>query len=105
MRLYEIVNDLVARGRLSGSARPDYVHDVADVRTLAPILYPGKILNAAVNFYSHVAEIVPDSYLRPGTPEERAAARRARRENRGVPSMRATWSGPWRVVPSTYNGH
>ena len=79
VRLYEIVNDLVANDRLIGSLRPTYVHDVADVQTLAPILYPGKILNAAVNFYSHVNET--------GNPDERAAARRARRENRGVPYL------------------
>jgi 2-keto-4-pentenoate hydratase/2-oxohepta-3-ene-1,7-dioic acid hydratase in catechol pathway len=42
-------------------------------------MYPGKILNAAVNFYSHVNET--------GTPEERAEARRQRRENRGVPYL------------------
>ncbi len=78
-RLYEIVNDLVAEGRLSMGARPDFIHDVEDVRTLPPIMYPGKILNAAVNFYSHVDET--------GTPEERAEARRARRENRGVPYL------------------
>ena len=79
VRLYEIVNELVANNRLIGSLRPTYVHDVADVQTLAPILYPGKILNAAVNFYSHVNET--------GNPEERATARRARRENRGVPYL------------------
>jgi 2-keto-4-pentenoate hydratase/2-oxohepta-3-ene-1,7-dioic acid hydratase in catechol pathway len=79
LRLYELVNDLVAAGRLAGSGRPDYVHDVDAVRTLAPILYPGKILNAAVNFYSHVNET--------GTPAEIAAARRQRRENRGVPYL------------------
>jgi 2-keto-4-pentenoate hydratase/2-oxohepta-3-ene-1,7-dioic acid hydratase in catechol pathway len=78
-RLYEIVNDLVANNRLTGARRPGYVHALADVRTLAPILYPGKILNAAVNFYTHVNET--------GTPEEIAAARRERRENRGVPYL------------------
>ena len=78
-RLYEIVNDLVANDRLAMDSRPDFVHDVEDVRTLPPIMYPGKILNAAVNFYSHVDET--------GTPEERATARRARRENRGVPYL------------------
>ena len=77
-RFVEIVNFLVANNRLS-SARPGYVHDVKSVRTLAPILYPSKILNAAVNFYSHVNEA--------GTPEEQAAARRARREQRGVPYL------------------
>ncbi len=78
-RLSEIVADLVANDRLTGSQRPDFVHDVADLRTLPPIMYPGKILNAAVNFYSHVEER--------GTPEERTAARRERRENRGVPYL------------------
>ncbi len=77
-RLYEIVNDLVANDSL-GSDRPDYVHDVGDVRTLPPIMYPGKILNAAVNFYSHVEES--------GTPEEREEAARLRREERGVPYL------------------
>ena len=78
-RLYEIVTDLVVNDRLSGNARPDFVYDVDDLRTLPPIMYPGKILNAAVNFYSHVNET--------GTPEERAQARRQRRENRGVPYL------------------
>ncbi len=77
-RLYEIVNHVVAANLLAGN-RPDYVHEVSDVRTLPPILYPGKILNAAVNFYSHVDES--------GSDEERTAARRARRENRGVPYL------------------
>jgi 2-keto-4-pentenoate hydratase/2-oxohepta-3-ene-1,7-dioic acid hydratase in catechol pathway len=78
-RLYEIVNDLVAGNRLTGASRASYAYGLDQVRTLAPILYPGKILNAAVNFYSHVNE--------QGTPEEIAAGRRARRENRGVPYL------------------
>lgn len=77
-RLYEIVNHLVAGNRLTAS-RPEYVHDLKAVRTLPPIIYPGKILNAAVNFYSHVNEA--------GTAEEQAAARRQRREQRGVPYL------------------
>ena len=77
-RLYEIVDDLVEGGGLDGS-QPGFVHALEDVRTLPPILYPGKVLNAAVNFYSHVNEA--------GTPEERAEARRQRRENRGVPYL------------------
>jgi 2-keto-4-pentenoate hydratase/2-oxohepta-3-ene-1,7-dioic acid hydratase in catechol pathway len=78
-RLYEIVGDLVRNNRLTAKPRPDYIFDVASVRTLPPIIYPGKILNAAVNFYSHVNET--------GTPEEIAAARRQRREQRGVPYL------------------
>jgi hypothetical protein len=54
-RLVEIVNHLAADNRLT-TARPAYVHDLKAVRTMAPILYPSKILNAAVNFYSHVNE-------------------------------------------------
>ena len=78
-RLQEIVNHVVAGGRLAGRDRAGYVHDVSGVRTRPPILYPGKILNAAVNFYSHVNE--------GATPEERAAEMRRRREERGVPYL------------------
>lgn len=78
-RLYEIVNDLVADEALAADGRGEFVHDVEDVRTLPPIMYPGKIMNAAVNFYTHVNET--------GTPEEIAEARRQRRENRGVPYL------------------
>lgn len=77
-RLYEIVNHLVASDSL-GKSRPDYVHDLDDVRTLPPIMYPGIILNAAVNFYSHIEEA--------GTEEARQEARRLRREQRGVPYL------------------
>ncbi len=78
-RLYEIVNHVVGNNLLTGSGRADYVHAVADLRTRPPIMYPGKILNAAVNFYSHVSE--------GATPEERAAEQRRRREERGVPYL------------------
>ena len=78
-RIYEIVTAAVTNNRLSGQGRPVYIHDVADVRTLAPILYPGKILNAAGNFYSHVCEGC--------TPEEQAESDREHRENRGIPYL------------------
>ena len=78
-RLYEIVNHLVANNQVTGSGRAAYIHNVSDIRTLPPIMYPGKILNAAVNFYSHVNEA--------DTPEKQAAARRQRREQRGVPYL------------------
>ncbi len=77
-RLYEIVNDIVANTRLAATPRPAYVHDLASVRTLAPI-QPRKILNAAVNFYSHVGE--------GGTPEEQKKAAAERRRTRGVPYL------------------
>lgn len=77
-RLYELVTHLVENDMITG-ARPDYVYDLAEVETLPPIMYPGKILNAAVNFFSHVNET--------GSEEDRAEARRQRRENRGVPYL------------------
>ena len=78
-RLYEIVNELVAGNRLSGAARADYVHALEDVKILPPILYPSKIMNAAVNFYTHACE---------GCTEEELQARtRERQENRGVPYL------------------
>jgi len=78
-RLYEIVNDLLADNRLSGSERASSVHDVEDVRILPPIMYPGKLMNAAVNFYTHACE---------GCTEEDLVARtRERQENRGVPYL------------------
>jgi len=77
-RLYEIVNDTVLNNRLDGDL-PDYIHNLNEVDTLPPLMYPGKIMNAAVNFYTHVNET--------GTPEEVAASRLARRENRGAPYL------------------
>lgn len=77
-RLYEIVNWMAAGNMIDGN-RPSWVHRVEDVGTLPPIMYPGKILNAAVNFYSHVNET--------GSDADRAEARRQRRENRGVPYL------------------
>lgn len=78
-RVYEIVNWLVEEGKLSGGGRPGYVYPVADVDIRAPIQYPSKIMNAAVNFYTHACE---------GCTEEQLAQRtRERRENRGVPYL------------------
>lgn len=77
-RLYEIVNDLIAARRLSATPRPRFIHDLAQVRTLAPLM-PRKILNAAVNFYSHVGE--------GGPPEEQRKAAEERRRTRGVPYL------------------
>jgi 2-keto-4-pentenoate hydratase/2-oxohepta-3-ene-1,7-dioic acid hydratase in catechol pathway len=77
-RIYAIVNDLVRENALTGS-RPAYVRELTAVRTLAPIPRPRMIMNAAVNFYSHIAENSP--------PDERAKAIAARKANRGVPYM------------------
>ena len=74
-RLYDIVNHVVGNNLLGA----DYVHRVADVGILPPIMYPSKIMNAAVNFYTHACEGC--------TPEQLAARTRDRQENRGVPYL------------------
>ena len=75
-RLNEIVNYLHPQN-LTSTIRASYIYDLESVRTLAPILYLGKILNAAVNFSNHLKDS--------GTEEQWAATRRKIRENRGVP--------------------
>ena len=74
-RIYEIVNNVVGNDLLEA----DYVHRVDDLDILPPILYPSKIMNAVVNFYTHACEGC--------TPEELAANTRERQENRGVPYL------------------
>ena len=78
-RLYEIVNDLIHNNGLEGPGKSDFVYEASDLRTLPPIMYPSKNMNAAVNFYTHACE---------GCNEEELAARtRERQENRGVPYL------------------
>ena len=78
VRLYEIVNDLVQAKRLAATPRARYIYDVAQVRAMAPLM-PRKILNAAVNFYSHVNEA--------GSAEEQRKAAAERKAKRGVPYL------------------
>ena len=77
-RIYQIVNHVVGAKLLEGANRRGYVHDLAQVRTLAP-LRPRKILNAAGNYYGHVGES--------GTPEEQRKEAEERRRNRGMPYL------------------
>jgi 2-keto-4-pentenoate hydratase/2-oxohepta-3-ene-1,7-dioic acid hydratase in catechol pathway len=78
-RVYEVVNWLVAGNRLDAGNLPGYVHPVADVDILAPIQYPSKIMNAAVNFYTHACEGCNDDELQARITE--------RQQNRGVPYL------------------
>jgi len=78
-RIYEVVNWLVEEELLSGSAMRDFVYPLANVDIMAPIQYPSKIMNAAVNFYTHACEGCNDDELAQRTKE--------RRENRGVPYL------------------
>ena len=78
-RVYEVVNWMVDKQLLSGSTRRDFVHDVDTVDIMAPVQYPSKIMNAAVNFYTHACEGCNDDELARRTKE--------RQENRGVPYL------------------
>jgi 2-keto-4-pentenoate hydratase/2-oxohepta-3-ene-1,7-dioic acid hydratase in catechol pathway len=78
-RLYELVNYLIAEEMVDGDNASEFVYQYETLHTYPPIMYPGKILNAAVNFLSHVDER--------GTEEDRAALQRQRIENRGVPYL------------------
>lgn len=78
-RVYEVVNWLVEKNLLSDSDQRSFVHPVSSVDIMAPIQYPSKIMNAAVNFYTHACEGCND--------DERAARTRERQENRGVPYL------------------
>jgi 2-keto-4-pentenoate hydratase/2-oxohepta-3-ene-1,7-dioic acid hydratase in catechol pathway len=78
-RLKQIVAGLVAAKQLEGGARPAFVRNVSAVKTLPPIIYPGKSLNAAANYYGHAGET--------GTPEEQKKEADARRKDRGAPYL------------------
>ena len=78
-RIYEIVNWLVAEGQLNDSNKSSYIYPLGSVDIMAPVQYPSKLMNAAVNFYSHACEGC--------TPEELAAQTRERQEKRGVPYL------------------
>lgn len=78
-RIKQIVAGLVAAKQLDGAGRPAFVREVSAVKTLAPIIYPGKSLNAAANYYGHAGET--------GTPEEQRKEAEARRKDRGAPYL------------------
>lgn len=79
-RIYEVVNWLVEKDLLTASnGRRSFVHPVDSVDIMAPIQYPSKIMNAAVNFYTHACEGCNDDELARRVAE--------RQENRGVPYL------------------
>jgi len=78
-RIYELVNWMVEENLLEGRELRSFVHPVESVDIMAPIQYPSKIMNAAVNFYTHACEGCND--------DELASRIRERQENRGVPYL------------------
>jgi 2-keto-4-pentenoate hydratase/2-oxohepta-3-ene-1,7-dioic acid hydratase in catechol pathway len=78
-RLYDIVNWVVKGNMVAGASRPVWVYDVAKVKTMAPILYPTKTLNAAANYYAHAGES--------SSPEQAKKIEADLRANRGTPYL------------------
>jgi 2-keto-4-pentenoate hydratase/2-oxohepta-3-ene-1,7-dioic acid hydratase in catechol pathway len=52
-----ITEILVNTKLLEGAGRPAFVHDLKSLRTLPPIMYPTTMLNVAVNYRAHGAEM------------------------------------------------
>jgi 2-keto-4-pentenoate hydratase/2-oxohepta-3-ene-1,7-dioic acid hydratase in catechol pathway len=55
--LRERIAELAERAAAAAS-RPAYVHELASLRTLPPILYPTTMLNVAVNYREHGVEMM-----------------------------------------------
>ncbi len=54
-RVYQIVNEVTGSDRAGKT--PHYVYDIKEVKILPPIMYPGNMLNAAVNYKAHQEEM------------------------------------------------
>ena len=52
-RIYAVVKAVTS----AQGTRPAYVHDLASLKTLPPIMYPMTVLNAAVNYREHGEEM------------------------------------------------
>lgn len=61
--------ETIATVARAGANRPTYVHDLAAVKTLPPIMYPTTMLNVAVNYREHDVEM---SQVREAAPGQTA---------------------------------
>jgi 2-keto-4-pentenoate hydratase/2-oxohepta-3-ene-1,7-dioic acid hydratase in catechol pathway len=84
-RIGEIVRAVTA----AGAERPLYVYPVATVKTMPPIMYPTSMLNAAVNYREHGAEM-----LRAGASPQQQAPSSAPPPGTAPPGTR-TMAGIW----------
>src|SRR5688572_3693211 len=61
---------LANRKQLEAAGRPTFVHPLKAVKTLPPIMYPSTMLNVAVNYRAHAAEMAglapPAAGIAPG---------------------------------------
>jgi len=51
------IGDIVRSVEGAGTARPAYVYDVKAIKVMPPIMYPTSMLNVAVNYAEHDAEM------------------------------------------------
>ena len=65
-RIQEVVGVVGA-----ASARPPYVYDLTAVKTLPPVMYPTTMINVALNYREHAAEMAG---LNSGPPASQAGA-------------------------------
>src|SRR5213592_4767680 len=66
-RIIQVVQNVDART----GARPAYVYELARLKTMPPIMYPATMLNVAVNYTEHGAEMAARDATRatPATPQ------------------------------------
>jgi 2-keto-4-pentenoate hydratase/2-oxohepta-3-ene-1,7-dioic acid hydratase in catechol pathway len=62
------IGEIVQNVNAAGTARPPYVHDLKSVKTMPPIMYPTTMLNVAVNYRAHAAEMAGASAPTGGPP-------------------------------------
>jgi 2-keto-4-pentenoate hydratase/2-oxohepta-3-ene-1,7-dioic acid hydratase in catechol pathway len=67
--------DIIASVERPGGSRPSYVHDLASLTVLPPVMYPATMLNVAVNYREHDLEMANLREQAPGmgTPTAGAA--------------------------------
>ncbi len=51
------IQEIVAHVRAAGTTRPAFVVDLKSLKTLPPVMYPATMLNVAVNYRAHGAEM------------------------------------------------
>ena len=52
------ISEILANTKpIEGAGRASYVHDLTSLKTLPPIMYPTTMLNVAVNYRAHAAEM------------------------------------------------
>lgn len=95
-RIVEILKSVSGQ---TGAARPAYVYDLKDVKTMPPIMYPTTMLNVAVNYTEHAVEMgvrdsapgaagaVPPGSAPPGTTSPPGIWERKPNDSRWNPYM------------------